>query len=100
MTTTRREFLRTAAAGTLLPLFLPESLDAVERSLEPFQEPDPRAAAASEELWEGVRRAFRLSPDFINLENGYFSPQPEGTREGLEGYIAMINAKPSFYMRR
>jgi selenocysteine lyase/cysteine desulfurase len=100
MRTTRRQFLRAAAAGTVLPVFLPRSLNAVERAIEPFQRTDTPTAASSEDLWDAIRKAFRLSPDFINLENGYFSPQPEQTRKALEGYIGLINLKPSLYMRR
>ncbi|MDH5382680.1 MAG: twin-arginine translocation signal domain-containing protein, partial [Cyclobacteriaceae bacterium] len=41
----------------------------------------PEIKAASERLsqedfWEMIRRSYQQSSDFINLENGYFSPQP------------------------
>ncbi|MBP7497892.1 MAG: aminotransferase class V-fold PLP-dependent enzyme, partial [Bacteroidales bacterium] len=43
---------------------------------------------------------YELSPDFINLENGYLSPQPLSSLNAFTEKIRMINEKPSFYMRR
>lgn len=83
-----------------LPLFLPGSLDQVERAIEPFSGISPVDAARAEDFWDEIRRAFDQSPDFINLENGYFSPQPAETLAALERNVRKINATPSFYMRR
>ena len=98
--TNRREFLQTAGAGLALPLFLPGALDEVERRIEPFCATDAGTAARTEDLWEEIRRAFRQSPDFINLENGYFSPQPAETLRAFERHVQKINETPSFSMRR
>ena len=53
-----------------------------------------------EAYWSIVRSAFRREGDFINLENGYFSPQPESVREYTNRQGAHINATSSFFMRR
>ncbi len=98
--TNRREFLQMAGAGLAVPLFLPETLDEVERRIEPFAATDDVSAARTEDLWDEIRRAFHQSPDFINLENGYFSPQPAETLRAFERHVQKINETPSFSMRR
>lgn len=100
MHTSRRRFLQAAVASVGLPIFLPHTLDAVERSLEPFSGLDAGSAAQTEEFWNGIRRAFRVSPDFINLENGYCSPQPATTLESLHNHVGRINGTLSYYMRK
>jgi selenocysteine lyase/cysteine desulfurase len=57
-------------------------------------------AARDEDFWFAVQRAFHQSPRFINLENGYYSPQPVSVAEAQWEHIRMINQIPSFYMRR
>ncbi len=100
MPTSRRRFLRTAAAGFAFPLLLPERLDTLERSLEPFASLDPSHISRTEEFWDQVRQMFAVSPDFINLENGYSSPQPVVTLEALQEHVRRINASISYYLRR
>ncbi len=58
------------------------------------------ALASDEDYWQEVRRAFRVNPDFINLENGYYSLMAEPVATAQVNDLAMINANHSFYMRR
>ena len=53
-----------------------------------------------EKYWEIVQKAYHQSEDFINLENGYFSPQPQSTMDSQIQNIKMINSIPSYYMRK
>lgn len=99
MSTSRRHFLHTAVAGIGLPVFFPCTLDFIERSLEPFAGLEPASAARAEEFWEEIRLAFRISPDYINLENGYSSPQPAANLESFQNQITRINGSLSYYMR-
>ncbi len=55
--------------------------------------------SSQEDFWYQVRKSFYQSPQFINLENGYFSPQPLETLRAFQGYQKMVNEQPSFYMR-
>lgn len=98
METSRREFLKNAFAGA--SILLPHTLDSVERSLEPFDSLDPGTAAKTEDFWAEIRQAFHVSPDFINLENGYSSPQPVPTLDSLGREIQRVNEALSYYMRR
>ncbi|MFM9946079.1 MAG: aminotransferase class V-fold PLP-dependent enzyme [Bacteroidia bacterium] len=54
----------------------------------------------NEYYWEIVRGMFNYSKDFINLENGYFSPQPFSTEQFHQNKEHYINNKTSWFMRR
>ncbi|MCC6720829.1 MAG: aminotransferase class V-fold PLP-dependent enzyme [Bacteroidia bacterium] len=53
-----------------------------------------------EKYWNTVREMFNYSKDFINLENGYFSPAPISTENFYISKAKYINAKSSWFMRR
>jgi selenocysteine lyase/cysteine desulfurase len=92
--------LRTAAAGAAAPFIGARVLDRLERRLEAFGGLSAAAAATSEDYWDEVRRAFPIPDDYINLENGYSSPQPTPTFDAFVRHEASINRGLSFYMRR
>jgi selenocysteine lyase/cysteine desulfurase len=100
MDTSRRAFIRAAAASAVVPALGPAVLDALERRLEPFERLSPSAAATDEAFWAEIRKAFPVPAGYINLENGYSSPQPAPTFEAFERHQAAINGGLSFYMRR
>ena len=100
MHTSRRSFLRTAAAGAAVPLLSPRLLDSLERRLQPFGGLSPVVAAKAEDFWAEIRKAFPTHPDYINLENGFSSPQPAPTFEAFQRHQQAINGGLSFYMRR
>ncbi len=100
MHTTRRSFLRTAAAGAAIPVLGPRVLDALERRLEAFGGMSPASAASQDDYWNEIRRVFPVPADYVNLENGYSSPQPAPTYDALLRHEAAINGGLSFYMRR
>ena len=39
------------------------------------------ALAGEEDFWAIIRKGYRLKPDYINLENGYYNFLPETTLE-------------------
>jgi selenocysteine lyase/cysteine desulfurase len=100
MDTSRRGFLQSAAAGAVVPFLVPQVLDALERRLEPFGGLGPQAAASQDDFWQEIRRVFPIPSDYINLENGYSSPQPAATYEAFLRHEAAINGGVSYYMRR
>src|SRR6185503_17551865 len=53
-----------------------------------------------EKYWNIVRSMFHYSKDFINLENGYFSPQPFSTEQFHQSKEHDINSRTSWFMRR
>ncbi len=53
----------------------------------------------SEDLWDQIRAGYKLKPDYINLENGYYCFLPQETLEKYIDHIREINYQGSFYMR-
>jgi selenocysteine lyase/cysteine desulfurase len=100
MPSTRRAFFRTAAAGAVVPVIGPRVLDRLERRLEGFGRLAPAQAAGDEAFWREIRKVFPVPADYVNLENGYSSPQPAPTFEAFQRHEAAVNGGVSFYMRR
>ncbi len=110
MTLSRRDFLAQGSAlGALTTLSSftqaaeqerVSTVDSIERATQKIAHLSPEEAAKDEDFWFTVQKAFVQSPNFINLENGYCSPQPVETMNALFKNINMMNELPSFYMRR
>ncbi|MFI5231831.1 MAG: aminotransferase class V-fold PLP-dependent enzyme, partial [Gemmatimonadales bacterium] len=92
----KREFLRTAGRGTLGAslgmMFGPDLLARLASA-------PPHALASDEPFWAEMRAKFKLTPDYINLENGYYCFQPEEVLEQFIGNVRAINVEASHYMR-
>lgn len=88
----KREFLRTLG-GASLGLLLGDRIWAQ------YAELPARALAEDEPFWALIRGKYRLKPDYINLENGYFSMQSEPVLEAFVGRVREINYEASYYMR-
>jgi len=55
--------------------------------------------AQNEDFWASVRSGYKLKPDYINLENGYYNFQPEELLENFISKVRMVNYEGSYYMR-
>jgi selenocysteine lyase/cysteine desulfurase len=55
--------------------------------------------AADEDFWAGIRGGYRIKPDYINLENGYYCFLPQETLDKFIGHVRDINYQGSYYMR-
>ena len=55
--------------------------------------------ASDEPFWAGIRGGYRLKPDYINLENGYYCFLPQVTLEKYIAHIREVNYQGSYYMR-
>ena len=75
------------------------SLSAVERLFARVAAIAPDALAQDEAFWESIRRQFTHTPDFIQLENGYYSLAADPVLEGFIGHVREVNALSSYYMR-
>ena len=53
----------------------------------------------SEDIWEQLRAAYRIKPDYLNFENGYYCFLPEELLEKYITHIREINYQASHYMR-
>lgn len=54
---------------------------------------------ATDAIWDQIRAGYRLKPDYINLENGYYCFLPEETLEKYIEHIREVNYQGSYYMR-
>ncbi len=55
--------------------------------------------AKNENFWAAVRSGYKLKPDYINLENGYYNFLPEELLENFISKVRMVNYEGSYYMR-
>lgn len=55
--------------------------------------------AKDEEFWKKIRSGYRLKPDYINLENGYYCFIPQETLNHLIENLKEVNYQGSYYMR-
>lgn len=55
--------------------------------------------ASSEDFWLKVRQDYKLKPDYINLESGYYNIIPTPTLKALHQNIDKVNYEGSYYMR-
>lgn len=93
----RRQFISTSAlAGFATSSFAEwiQHREILENARNKSAEPEK-----DEDYWSLVREMFEPNPDFINLENGYFSPQPLSTRNFFVQRTTYINRNTSKYMR-
>src|SRR5260221_13644378 len=92
----KRIFLKPAGlAGAPLPF----PRRALAERVAKYNHPSATALATNEDFWQGVRGGFRLKPDYINLENGYYNIQPT---EILDAFIRQekeVNYEGAYYMR-
>ena len=93
----KRQFIQSfaAAAGTYALLPFAE----LERVFSQVAHRAPQELARDDEFWDSVRRRYTVTPDFIQLENGYFSLASSEVLEQYIAHIRQINAVSSFYMR-
>jgi selenocysteine lyase/cysteine desulfurase len=59
----------------------------------------PNSLASDEDFWEGIRKGYRLKPDYINLENGYYCFLPQEVLEQFISHVREVNYQGSYYMR-
>lgn len=54
--------------------------------------------AAWEAYWDGIRRQFPLSPDYIHLSAMFISSHPEAVRRAIEAHRQALDANPAVYL--
>lgn len=70
-----------------------------DKMIESVSHLSPSQLAEDEKFWEGIRQGFRLKPDYINLESGYYCIQPQETLEHFIDHVREVNYQGSYYMR-
>ncbi len=92
----KRQFIKTLAASSFALPVLGKKLD---KTLSKFEQQTPEEIAQNKDFWAEIRRAYRIKPDYINLENGYYSFAPQETLEAFIGHVREVNFQASYYMR-
>ncbi|MBP9925423.1 MAG: aminotransferase class V-fold PLP-dependent enzyme [Cyclobacteriaceae bacterium] len=92
----KRSFLKNLGMLSLTGVPLWQSLDllAKQTSHIPAEE-----IAKDEDFWEAIRSGYKLKPDYINLENGYYCFLPQEILESYLNHIREVNYQGSYYMR-
>ena len=90
----KRSFLKTIGKYSLTPFIIPtESFNYVS-----LNESLPKRLS-EEKLWKEVRSHYKLKPDYINLESGYYNIIPKPILENFIKHVKMVNYEGSYYMR-
>ncbi len=59
----------------------------------------PGPAGDDNSYWAGIRKGYKLKPDYINLENGYYCIQPQEILNAYKKHIEEVNLQGAYYMR-
>lgn len=92
----KRSFLKRLG---LLSLAIAPSAYGLDKWIDLHDDIPPIKLASDEDFWAGIRKGYRLKPDYINLENGYYCMQPEETLENFIQHVRDVNYQASYYMR-
>ncbi len=90
----KRDFLRTASVASMGAALGDVSSLFAEVAHLPAED-----LAQDEAFWSAIRAKYRLKPDYINLENGYYCLQPQEVLEAFIAHVREINTEASYYMR-
>lgn len=92
----KRAFLKNM---TMLSLGGVPSLEAIEHLVNRVSHLSATEVAKDEDFWAGIRGGYKLKPDYINLENGYYCILPQETLENFIQHVRDVNFQGSYYMR-
>ena len=92
----KRTFIKQFAALGIVGPSVFKNLDKIVHSVESFSAEE---VARNEAFWLQIRSGYRLKPDYINLENGYYCFVPQETLENFIHQVREVNYQGSYYMR-
>ena len=92
----KRDFLKrmTLVGLTASPVFAK-----LERILSAAEHLSPDELAGDNNFWDKIRATYKLKPDYINLESGFYCILPEDTLEHFIKHVREVNYQGSYYMR-
>ncbi len=92
----KRDFIKKMSLVTLVsPLYGSVLMSCVEKIKDvPIED-----LASNDDFWLKVRSDYRLKPDYINLESGYYNIIPTPTLNAMVEHAKMVNYQGSYYMR-
>ena len=92
----KRDFIKKISLATLAtPLYG----SVLHSCLEEVSSTSAKDLSSNEDFWLKVRSDYKLKPEYINLESGYYNIIPTPTLNALHEHINMVNYQGSYYMR-
>ena len=92
----KREFIKSSGIASI---GLATGFKDLSRLVETLSPMTSLQVAHNEPFWAGIRAGYRLKPDYINLENGYYCISPQEILESFIQHAREINYQGSYYMR-
>jgi selenocysteine lyase/cysteine desulfurase len=92
----KREFLKSSSLlgiGSLL------TFPSLEKLLQTVEHKNASELASDDDFWMQIRSAYKLKPEYVNLENGYYCIQPEEILEAFIKHVRDVNLQGAYYMR-
>ena len=92
----KRSFLKSMA---MVSMGSAPSIEVIERLFNNVSNLSLEEVAKDEDFWAAIRGGYKLKPDYINLENGYYCILPQETLENFVQHVRDVNYQGSYYMR-
>jgi selenocysteine lyase/cysteine desulfurase len=92
----KRNFLK---KSTLLGVASAIGMPSFSKILENSKHIPEDELAQDDTFWNSIRGGYKLKPDYINLENGYYNFMPTEILEKYIEHVKEINYEGSFYLR-
>ncbi|MEO5582877.1 MAG: aminotransferase class V-fold PLP-dependent enzyme, partial [Saprospiraceae bacterium] len=92
----KRDFIKRLSQLGLVTSSFPVGLERLSASV---LHRSPTDLASDEDFWSQIRAGYRLKPDYINLENGYYCFMPQEILERHIQRLKEVNFQGSWYMR-
>ena len=89
----KREFIRNLGFAALAAPMVASGWEPLPQA---YEEPYPER---EDDFWDRIRRDYRLKPDYINLENGYYNIIPTPILQQFVEHVKAVNYQGSYYMR-
>lgn len=93
----KREFIKKAAA---FGMTMPFAWESFARSFEEVTDLNGADLAREDPFWERMRREYFLTPDYVNLESGYYCMLPMPLLDRYLEHVRTVNREASYYMRK
>jgi selenocysteine lyase/cysteine desulfurase len=92
----KRTFLKQLSFASIgaTPFFL-----SIGKIIDQYSDYSVEEIARNEDFWARIRSGYRIKPDYINLENGYYCFAPQETLENFIQHVRYVNYQGSYYMR-
>lgn len=92
----KRDFLKNMSLAVLGAPFYGSALASC---MEEAANTPAKDLATKDDFWLKIRQDYKLKPDYINLESGYYNIIPQPTLDAMVEHARMVNYEGSYYMR-